>query len=312
MENLILSINCVFPIFISMLAGYFAQARHIIPEETFSHLSTLCFQLLLPVMLFGNLYSADFSQSFSVDLVVFLISATLICFFAAYLSGLWLIPDHRFRGTWVQGIYRSNIAVIGIALAQVLIDAAGVATITVVIAIIVPIYNALAVITLETCRGSKVPIGTTLKKILTNPMIVGSVLGLVFHFAHIPLPSSVLTPIDNIGKAGSVMMLIALGASFRLRNVGKNRLRLVVISTLRLILVPAAALVIAYLLGFRKDELAIVLICMGSPVAASVFPMAQTYDSDYELAGQLVVVTSLLCCLTFFLSIFGLKQVGIL
>ena len=109
-----------------------------------------------------------------------------------------------------------------------------------------------------------------------------------------------------------VLILIALGASFQFQSLRGNRRNLILLTAARLVAVPALGMLLAYLIGLRGNEIGTVLICAGSPMATTAFPMAQAYDSDYELAGQLVVVTSLLCCLTMFLWIFCLKQAGVM
>lgn len=312
MENLIVAFNCVFPIFVTMFVGYLARRRSVVPEEVYPRLSKLCFQVLLPVMMFCNLYSADFSVAFSAKLVGFLVAQVVLYFLLGYLSALRFVPDRRTCGTWTQAFFRSNIAVIGIALAQTLMDSNGVATMTIAIAVIVPLYNVLAVFTLESFRGTQFDAKTVLKNVARNPLILGSVLGLIFHFLRIPVPDVLLSPLSSVGKAGSVLILIALGASFQFQSLRGNRRNLILLTAARLVAVPALGMLLAYLIGLRGNEIGTVLICAGSPMATTAFPMAQAYDSDYELAGQLVVVTSLLCCLTMFLWIFCLKQAGVM
>ena len=312
MENLIISINCVIPIFVTFLVGYYARSRRIVPESVFPQLSTLCFHVLLPVMMFNNVYSADFREAFSARLLTFLVLATCAVFGIACILSFAFVRDHRYRGTLIQVYYRSNIAVVGVALAQVLMDASGVATMTIAVSVLVPMYNVFAVIALELCRGGKVRWGQTLKNVARNPLILGTVLGAAFLLLKIRLPLPVESAVSSIGKTGSVMTLIALGASFDFSKLGGQLKRMAFCSALRLILVPAAVLAVALLLGYRDSELAVILICTGTPIATTTFPMAQVYDSDYELAGQLVVSTSMLSCLSMFLWIFALKEFALL
>ena len=129
---------------------------------------------------------------------------------------------------------------------------------------------------------------------------------------EIPLPAPVLKALSQIGTAGTVMTLISLGANFRFSGVRRNLKKVVTANVLRLVIAPLAALTAAVALGFRGGDLGIILLCTAPALAGSCYPMALACDSDHELTGQIVVTTSFLCCLTLFVWIFLLKQVGLM
>jgi hypothetical protein len=312
MENFIISLRCVIPMFLTLCTGFFARKWQVIPADAFPHLSTLSFQVLLPCLLFYNVYSADLHTAVQPKLLIFLVGWTLCWFLLAYIFYTVTEPNPRRRGAFIQNAYRSNIAVIGVSLAQSLMDADGIAALSLSISVLVPTFNVLAVITLETCRGGGVDAKHTLLGIAKNPLIRGCVLGILCLVLGIHLPSPVEQAVKSLGSAGSTMTLIALGASFQFQGLRKN-LRPVAISTaIRLVLTPLLALSLALILGFRGSSLGVVLICLGTPTAASAYSMALACDSDHELTAQLVVTTSLFCSLTMFLWIFLLKQLGLL
>ena len=222
------------------------------------------------------------------------------------------VKDPRTRGAYWQDAYRTNVAIVGIALMEVLSDANGVALMTIAVSILVPLYNVLAVIALELCSGRKVSIGTALRNVLKNPLIIGAVSGILVRFIGLRLPSAVESAVASLGKAGMTMALLTLGASFDFSEVGKNLRRLLFGNIMRLIIVPLITVGCAVFFGFRGDELAVILLCGATPVATTAFSMAQVYNSDYELTGQLVVTTSLMSCPTLFVWIFALKQLHLI
>ena len=81
MDNMIISLNCVIPVFIAIACGYFIRVKKIIPEGFHSYLSSLCFGVMLPLLLFRNAYVADLEKALSKELINFLICET-ICIFA--------------------------------------------------------------------------------------------------------------------------------------------------------------------------------------------------------------------------------------
>ena len=292
--------------------GSLIRRSKLVPEGTFNHVSKVSFQYLLPCLLFYNIYTTDLDTVFDARLLTFLIAYVLIWFALATALCIRFVPDRRARGAFVQTFFRSNIAIVGVSMADSLLGKDGVAAISVAIAFLVPLFNVLAVITLETCRGEKPDLKNTLLGIVKNPLIIACVLGLAFMLLEIPLPASVLKALSQIGTAGTVMTLISLGANFRFSGVRRNLKKVVTANVLRLVIAPLAALTAAVALGFRGGDLGIILLCTAPALAGSCYPMALACDSDHELTGQIVVTTSFLCCLTLFVWIFLLKQVGLM
>ena len=312
MENLLIALNCVLPVFIIICTGALTHRSGKVPEETFKHISTIAFNFLLPCMLFYSTYTTDLGTVFDPKLIGYQVFFLLSWYIAGFILCTIFIPDHRVRGAFIQTFYRSNIAIVGVTMADSMMGAPGVASMAVSIAILVPIYNILAVVTLEVCRGGKVELRPTLIGIAKNPLIFGCVSGIVLLLLGIELPASVLKAINQIGTAGSVMTLLALGATFTLSGVQKNLKKLIAANLLRLVIAPLVALLGALALGFRGNDLAIVLLCVAPSLATTSFPMAMARDSDHELTGQIVVTTSFFCCITLFFWIFALKQLGLL
>ncbi|MCI8423595.1 MAG: AEC family transporter [Lawsonibacter sp.] len=312
MENLILSLNCVTPMFLILCVGLLVRRCGVLSEENVHALSTLSFRALLPCLLFYNVYSADLDTAAQPHVIAFLMLWTLGWFGAGYVLFTCTVKDPRRRGAFIQNTFRTNIAVIGVSLAQSMLEPEWVAAVAVAVSSLVPIYNVLAVITLETCRGGKLDWKKTVRGILTNPLVIACVLGFLCLGLDVRLPAPVEKAVNSMGSAGSVTTLLALGASFQLRGLEANFRPVVLGSLLRLVLAPAVALTLAVLLGFRGGALGIILICTASPTATTAYPMALACGSDHELTGQLVVTTSLFCSLSLFLWIFVLKQLGLL
>ena len=311
-QNLIIAINCVIPVFISICVGYLIRRTNVVPEETYSHISTVAFYVLLPAQIIANIYGAELSAAFDPSLTAFMVIGVLLWFCIAYVSCTLLEPNRRARGALVQSFFRTNIAVIGISMAAPMMDSSGLACMSMLIAVVVPIYNILAVVTLESCRGQSVDLRATLKGIATNPLVIACVAGFLLLVSGIKLPESVESAIRSLGTSGSVMTLLSLGASFQINGLMKNWKKVAIANLMKLVLGPFVFIAAAILLGFRGNDLGCVLMCTASPLASAAFPMAIARDSDHELTGQIVVTTSFLCCFSMFLWIFLLKQLGFL
>ena len=149
-----------------------------------------------------------------------------------------------------------------------------------------------------------------LRGIVTNPLIIASVLGIVFYFLKIKLPYGVEKPVVDLGRVATPLSLVALGGSFTIGRVKGYTRQLLLGVVGRLVVVPAVMISLGILLGLRNETLIPVMIMFGAPTAVSSFPMAQQMGGDGELAAELVVFTSGFAILTIFLWTFLLKQGG--
>ncbi len=312
MEHLILSFNVVLPIFLSIALGYFLKCIRMVNDNALSIINKLCFKVFLPIYLFQSLYQTDLSAVFDIRLVLFAITALLIL----YLLLILIIPriekDNRNRGVLIQALFRSNFALFGIPVAVSLCGEGNIGSTSLLIGIIVPIYNVLAVITLEVYRGGKPNVIKILKGIATNPLIIAPAIGILFYLLDIPVPTAVMKTVTDLGRVATPLSLVALGGSFAFKKVRGYAKQLIIGVGGKLLIVPLFAVTAAILLGFRGESLIPLLIMFAAPTAVSSFPMAQQMDANGELAGQFVVFTSVCSILSIFLWVFFLKSFGMI
>ncbi|MCR5676045.1 MAG: AEC family transporter [Lachnospiraceae bacterium] len=312
MDNLILSFHVVAPLFLCILLGVFLKRIGMLGGRSLEDLNRLCFKVFLPIYLFQNTYTTRLSTAFHAGLVIY----SLCVVAAAFGLCMLLIPRiekaNARRGVMIQAIFRSNFALFGLPVALSLCGEERVGPTAVLVGILVPVYNVLAVVTLETFRGGKPDPKKVVRGIATNPLIISSVLGILMNLLRIPLPVPVSTAVADLGRVATPLSLVALGGSFVLGSVRVYARQITFSVTAKLVLFPFLATSIAVLLGFRDELLVPVLVFSGAPTAVSSFPMAQQMGGDGELAADLVVFTTGFCVLTMFLWIFFCKQAGVM
>ncbi len=312
MSSLLVATQVILPLLILMLFGVLLRKTGVLEETTNKKINVLIFKALLPILLFNNVYKSDFFEAFDGKLILFAMLSVL----AVYLLLMLLVPvfitDNRTRGAFIQGVFRSNLAIFGIPLTLSIAGEAAAAKVAVVVAFTVPLYNVLAVITLEMFRHGKPEIQKILKGIVTNPLIIASVLGIVASLTGLRLPAIVETSVGDIAKITTPLALIVLGASLDFALLKANSMRVMLASVGRLIVEPLVCMSVSVLFGFRGVDLAVLLALFASPTAVSSFPMAQQMGSDDALAGQIIAVTTAFCIFTVFLFVFGLDLIGVL
>lgn len=309
-RNFIVAVSAVIPLFFLMFIGAVVKHYRLLTQEELNHMNRMVFRVFFFCMMFYSIYTMDVSVSFQPGLMLFGAIGVLAVFALAAVLVCAFEKENPRRGAMIQAIYRSNYVIMGIPLVGNIFGDGALAIPAMMIAVIVPIYNVLAVFVLETFRGGAFDFFGILLGVLKNPMIVGAILGAVLLFFGVPVPEPVLKPIRQVAAATTPVALIILGASFKGGSFHAHLKQLVVCVAARLIIVPAAVVGLAIYLGYRDVELVTLLAIFATPCAVASFAMAQQMGSDAELAGNCVVYTSALSCFTIFGWVFALKTLG--
>ena len=308
--NFIVALSAVIPMFCLMSIGAFVKYQKLLSDEELNHMNRMVFRVFFCCMMFHSIYTTDLSTTFRPKLMLFGACGVLAVVFLLFLIIPRIEPDNKRRGVMIQAIFRSNFVLMGIPIVANIFGDANIAVATMMIAVIIPIYNILAVFVLETFRGGKFAILPILKGIFKNPMILGAIAGATCLILGIHIPSPVLKPIGQISAATTPVALIILGASFKFGSTHEHRPQLLGCIFGRLILVPSIMLTTAILLGFRGIDFVTLIAIFGTPCAVVSFAMAQQMNGDADLAGNCVVFTSALSCFTIFFWILLFKTLG--
>lgn len=311
MDNLLFSFNVVLPLVLLMFLGAFLRKVNIFDKDFLKKTNKFTFKVLLPVLLFNNIYTSKISEDINLQFIMF---AVIICL---VIIGILIIvipkieKDNRNRGVIIQGLYRSNFILYGLALSGNIFGDEGLGLVTALIAIIVPIYNFAAVIILDIFTLEKQNYKKTTISILTNPLIIGSLLGILVSVLEIKLPAALDKTIADIAKTASPIALMILGGEIEINNIWKNIKYLIFVAAGKLLIIPAITAFIAIALGYRGVELGVLFSMVAPPTSVSSYTMAQQCDCNHELAGQIVFFTTILSPFSIFLYIFIFKSLGL-
>ena len=306
-----ISANAVLPMCLVMALGYGTRRLGWIRREEISAINKIAFRIFLPCLLYYNVYCSDLSGSFDPLLMAYAVGGVLLTFGLSlgYTLLTEKLPERR--GVMIQGMFRSNYVIMGIPVAAALLGADQLGTVSILIAVVVPLFNMLSVVVLEVFRGQKPKPLHILGQIAKNPLVIGSVLGILTLAAGIRLPHILEQTIQNISAIASPLQLFLLGAFFQFSGLKTYRRELVTVSAAKLIVSPGLFLGLGALLGFRGVAFVSLIGVFASPTAVNSFTMAQQMGGDAELAGDIVVTTSAVSILTMFLWIFLFKSLGV-
>ena len=260
-------------------------------------LGRLTFFVLSPFLLFVVLSQADVKTLFSALLPVSAIAAVVVFLIYVLVARLaWRRSvGETLIGTLSSGQVNSNN--IGIPLSLYLLGDAAYPAPVILFQLVIMTPISMAIFEAVT-TGQRRPIAI-LRRTVTNPVVVGSVLGMVTSLSDISLPPIVLEPLTLVANACVPVLLISYGISLHGRRVlGTigNRRDVVLASTLKLLVMPVAAWATAvFLFRLSPGDVLIVTVLAALPTAQNVFNYAQRFGIGEPIARDTVLLTTVGC-----------------
>lgn len=313
MENLIFSLNATIPIFLMMLLGMLFRKLGWMDEVFAAKMNKFVFLVPLPVLLFEQLATVDFSEVWDIKFILFCFVVTAISItISTLISLLW--KDRSVKGEFIQATYRSSVALLGIAFIQNIYGTAGMAPLMIIGS--VPLYNIMAVVVLSVFKPGnnsfdKALVKKTLKGIATNPIIIGIVAGFVWSALKLPMPSILHKTVSSIGATATPMGLMSMGATFEMKKATSKMKPTLVAVFMKLVGFCVVFLPMAALLGFRNEEMIAILVMLGSATTVSCFVMARNMGHEGTLSSGVIMMTTLLSAFTLTMWLDVLRSFGL-
>ena len=312
MENLIFSLNATLPIFLTMMLGWFFKKIKLLDDHMVSGMNKFVFKAALPVLVFEDLATVDFIEAWDTKFVLFCFLATLLSILAVSALSC-LLKDKKIQGEFIQASYRSSAAILGLAFIQNIYGNAGMAPLMILAT--VPLYNVMAVVVLSVMKPEREPMSKalvqkTLKGIITNPIILGILAGMVWSLLKIPMPTILAKTVSNLAVLATPLGLMAMGASFDLKKVSGKVKPAVVAAAVKLVILVAIFLPVAIQLGFRQEKLIAILVMLGSATTVSCYIMAKNMGHEGTLTSSIVMLTTLFSAFTLTFWLFLLKTMA--
>ena len=286
-----------FAIIVAVIAvGYLIGRFDLLGPSADRVLSRLAFFVLSPALLFTVLAEADVTHLFSALLPISAIAAAVdITAFLVVALLVWKrpLPDATI-GALSSGYVNANN--IGLPVSVYVLGDASSSAPVILLQLIVLAPIALTVLDVST--SGTLSLGRILMQPVRNPLIIGSLIGLIVALLHLKLPAPVLAPFQLVGAAAVPVILLNFGMSLNGRRplaAGSQRRDVVLASSLKLAAMP----VVAWLLGhfvwhLQGHQLFVVVVLAALPTAQNVFNYAQRYDRGVTIARDTVLITTAL------------------
>ena len=300
------------PIFVILALGIVLARVGIISDTFIDAGSKLVFNVTLPALLFITISKTNIEQIANLALIGYGLMATLVVYILLEWVAIYMINPQQDRGVVVQGAFRSNMGIVGLAYCVNAYGEIGLAAASIYLGPVTILFNILAVITLNRSLNKHRSVAGTLLDIAKNPLILGIVLALPVAWAHWQLPTILLQTGEYFAQMTLPLALLCTGASLSLKALREDSRNTIYAGTGKLIVVPFVITLGGYWLGFRDMDLGILFLMTSSPTAAASYIMVRAMSGNSVLAANIIAVTTFGTILMVSIGVALLRHLGLM
>ena len=310
LASLIFSLSITGPIFIVMGLGIWLNKTQRIDDHFVDVGSKLVFNVTLPALLFINVANTSLHSVTNPLMLTIGIGGTLVAFTLLEAMAKYWVREPSDRGVVVQGGFRANMGIIGLAYCFNAYGNEGLATASIYLGIVTIVYNVLSVITLTKSQQGGFKIANTMRGIAKNPIILSLIAALPFSWFDVGLPAWIERTGSYFAQMTLPLALLCTGASLPLNALRSNLRNTLLAGSVKLIVMPLGMTAAGIVFGLNGMELGVLAMMCAAPTAAASYVMVRAMGGNAKLAATIIAATTLGSIFTNSVLIGGLHHWG--
>lgn len=276
--------------------GFILTKRNLLTEQGAKGMTNVVLYLVIPCVMINSFSSYDFSVSALKTLgygvlVALLLHAVFIAVSLIFLKDKDVATSRVIR----FGAVFSNCGFMSLPLQEAILGESGLFLGVIYVAI----FNLVSwTYGLVLISGDKKQL--SLKKLITNPGIIGFLLGLILFFLSATLPQVVAKPIEYISALNTPLPMLIIGfyiAKSKLLDAISDKKCMLCVA-FKLIVIPASALLLMFVCGVRGDMLIAMTIASSAPIATITTMFSEKFGANTKLSASAVSISTVLSLIT--------------
>jgi malonate transporter len=251
----------------------------------------MVYYVLFPALLFQSTARLELHLNETGKFIQIAVVALLIGIALTWLGKWFIKASPMTYESGMQTAFRFN-SYIALALASRLSGEEGAGLMALLIGFNVPLCNMAAVHALAHRKGN------LFKELVKNPMLMSTLFGLLFSILGLHLPEVVHATLSRLGSASIALGLIMVGAGLRISGINDNKWMVTYLTTIKLVLIPAAALLLGTWAGLPQLQLQIVVLFCALPTASSAYILATQMGGNGPITAFLISLGTVLSIVT--------------
>lgn len=291
------AITITMPNLLLMALGVYLKKTKAIDDSFINIGSNLVFNYCLPCLLFFSVLKSDVNFYDKSDLLTAGLVTTFTLFFLAEIYAKFFVHDIRDKGVFVQGVFRSNMAIISLATVANAYGDKGLSVGALYMGVITILYNILSVITLSRTQnnttGFKQKSVNMLQKIAKNPLIIALVSAFIYKGVGLPMPPKFISTTGQLlANVALPLALICAGASINAKTMFTLTGVSMQASIGRIVVAPLVAIAVGLLFSLESISFGVLFMMVASPAAAASYVMAKAMGGNDILAANILAFTT--------------------
>ena len=297
-EAIVFAMTIIMPNLMLMGLGFFMQKNGQASQVFIDQAASFVFNYCLPALLFFSVVDSEVDYAKQIVLISAGFVVTFILFFGSEIYAKYFVSAPADQGVFVQGVFRSNMAIIGLATVANAYGEEGLSIGAVYMGVVTILFNILAVITLS--RVSKSVDDTwvsrslmIIKKLATNPLMIALVAAFAYKALSLPPLTGVIHKTgDLLASVALPLALICAGASIDMRSMLSLSGISMQASIARIVIAPLIAIVVGLSFGLTGMHMGVLFLMMAAPTAAASYVMAKAMGGNEILAANILAFTT--------------------
>lgn len=306
-------VQTIIPIFLIVALGWFARKRGFLPPEFLGPANRLVYFLAIPALIFRATSRAPIERHFHVDVLGATLGAAIIGYSLAWMISRRRPMDPSRAATFIQSSGHGNLGYIGLSVALYFLGDDGLVRASIIAGFLIILQNLLSVFALQLhglSGPSAVRPGALAATLLGNPIIVSALAGMMASAIHLPIPLILQRSLDMLAGLGPPTALLLIGGSLSISGVRKDFVPALGAVGIKLLLLPAAGLLLFRQLGIAAPAYLPGLILLASPTATVTYVMSREMNGDAEFAVTTISASTLLSAGTLFFWLMAAQMAG--
>lgn len=288
------AVAVIGPVILMIAFGYGLYRYGTLDDAFVEKASKLVFNFALPALLFTTISNSSVSQLTDIKVISVGMGGTMLVFLAMLIIVPLCIKAKDDRGVVIQGSFRSNMGIIGLAYCANAYGSEGLAYGSVYLGGLTILYNLLSVAVLNVFQNKGFSYTKIAKDIVTNPIILSIIAGLLVSSFEIEMPAIISNSAEYFAQLTLPLALLCTGAALRFSTMRQNGIAGLFSITVKCIVYPLIVVSIAVLMDIKGMPLMIVFLMAISPTAAASYVMVRKIGGNHELAAQIIAISTVL------------------
>jgi len=291
--------DALIPVLAMILVGFLIQRSSFLPPSFWPSAEKLTYFLLMPATLIHNLAGKRIDSLPWLKILLTVEGAVLA---SAILLTLWWLINRQMGGPAFTSLFQGGVrfnTFVALALAENLFGRDGLFLAALGAGFMIILINVLcvSVFSLAVNSGKGIDLKRLLTDLLCNPLIIGCVIGVGVNASGMQLPAAIDGILALGGKAAFPVGLMAVGAAYRLGNLGQHWQPLLVSSSVQFICKPLSAWGLASALGLSGTALSVAVLLFSVPTAPSAYILSRQMGGDHDSMAAIITAQT---CISFF------------